>query len=119
MASYLHHRLVQGQLSLEEEVCRLRLGRLLALGKVDCSLAIGHASAISAQLRANRLNSSALKRVGRLRLGRLLAIGTAGCFLQSVVHLPNSAQLEPNRPILVLKSCLRLGWPTRLPIPRH
>ena len=50
MASYLHHRLVQGQLSLEGEVCRLRLGRLLALGKVDCSLAIGHASVVSAQL---------------------------------------------------------------------
>ena len=84
MASYLHHRLVQGQLSLEEEVCRLRLGRLLALGKVDCFLAIGHASAISAQLRANRLNSSALKKGGPVapgptvsnRYGRLLsAIG--------------------------------------------
>jgi len=60
MASYLHHRLVQGQLSLEGEVCRLRLGRLLALGKVDCSLAIGHASAISAQQQSSRLNSLVL-----------------------------------------------------------
>ena len=119
MASYLHHRLVQGQLSLEEEVCRLRLGRLLALGTVDCSLAIGHVRAISAQLRASRLTVFVLRRVGRLRLGRLLAIGTAGCSLQSAVYLPNSAQLQPNRPIFVLKSCLRLGWPTRLPIPRH
>ena len=118
MALYLHHRLVQGQLSLEDEVCRLRLGRLLALGKVDCFLAIVHASAISAQLRASRLNSLVPKRVGRLLLGRLLAMGTAGCFLQSAVHLPNSAQLQPNRPILFLKSYLRLGWPTRLPITR-
>src|SRR3954470_24679047 len=52
--------------------------------------------------------------MGRLRLGRLLAIGTAGCLLQSAVHLPNSAHLQSNRPIFVLESCLRLGWPTRL-----
>ena len=87
----------------EEEVCRLRLGRLLVLGTVDCSLAIGHVRAISAQLRASRMCALVLRRVGRLRLGRLLAIGTAGCFRQSAVHLPSSAQLQPNRPILVLK----------------
>ena len=119
MTSYLYHRLLRGQLSLEEEVCRLRLGRLLALGTVDCSLAIGHVRAISAQLQASRLTVFVLRRVRRLRLGRLLAIGTAGCLLQSTVHLPNSAQLQPNQPIFVLKSCLRLGWPTRLPIPRQ
>src|SRR3954469_5988234 len=119
MTSYLHHRLLRDRLSLEEEVCRLRLGRLLALGTVDCSLAISHARANSAQLRASRLIVFVLRRMGRLRLGRLLAIGTAGCLLQSAVHLPNSAQLQPNRPIFVLKSCLRLGWPTWLPIPRH
>ena len=119
MALYLLHRLLLGQLPLEEEVCRLRLGRLLALGTVDCSLAIGHARTISAQLRASRLTVFVLRRMGRLHLGRLLAIGTAGCLLQSAVHLLNSAQLQPNRPIFVLKSCLRLGWPTRLPIPRH
>src|SRR3954462_6716332 len=120
MTSYLHHRLLRDRLSLEEEeVCRLRLGRLLALGTADCSLAIGHARANSAKLRASRLIVFVLRRMGRLRLGLLLAIGTAGCLLQSAVHLPNSAQLQPNRPIFVLKSCLRLGWPTRLPIPRH
>src|SRR3954467_1057484 len=119
MTSYLHLRLSRDRRSLEEEVCQLRLGRLLALGLADCSLAIGHARANSAQLRASRLIVFALRRVGRLRLGRLLAIGTAGCLLQSAVHLPNSAQLQPNRPIFVLKSCLRLGWPTRLPIPRQ
>ena len=119
MASYLHRRLVQGQLSLEEEVCRLRLGRLIALVKVDCFLATGHAGAISAQLRASRLNSLVLKRVGRLRLGRLLAIGTAGCLRQSAVRSPSSAQLQPNRPLLVLKGCFCLGEATRVPIPRH
>src|SRR3954465_15913289 len=118
MTSYLHHQLLRDRRSLEE-VCRLRLGRLLALGTADCSLAIGHARANSAQLRVSRLIVFVLRRVGRLRLGRLLAIGTAGCLLQSAVYLPNSAQLQPNRPIFVLKNCLRLGWPTRLPIPRQ
>src|SRR3954462_2111871 len=120
MTSYLHHRLLRDRLSLEEEeVCRLRLGRLLALGTADCSLAIGHARANSAQLRASRLIIFALRRMGRLRPDRMLAFGTAGYLLQSAVHLPNSAQLQPNRPIFVLKSSLRLGWPTRLPIPRQ
>src|SRR3954465_10944204 len=119
MTSYLHLRLLRDRRSLEEEVCRLRLGRLLALGMADCSLTIGHAGANSAQLRASRLIVCALRRVGRVRLDRLLAIGPSGCLLQSAVPLPNSAQLQPNRPIFVLKSCLRLGWPTRLPIPRQ
>src|SRR3954470_14825273 len=119
MTSYLHLRISRDRRSLEEEVCRLRLGRLLALGLADCSLTIGHAGAYSAQLRASRLIVFALRRVGRLRLGRLLAIGTAGCLQQSAVLLPNSAQLQPNRPSFVLKSYLRLGWPTRLPIPRQ
>src|SRR3954464_3398850 len=119
MTSYLHHRLLRDRRSLEEEVCRLRLGRLLALGMADCSLSIGQAKANSAQLRASRLTIFALRRVGRLRLGRRLAIGPAGCLLQSAVRLPNSAQLQPNRPIFVLKNYLRLGWPTRLPIPRQ
>src|SRR3954470_11729883 len=119
MTSYLHLRLSRDRRSLEKEVCRLRLGRLLALGLADCTLTIGHARANSAQLRASRLLVFVLRRVGRLLLGRLLAIGTAGCLLQSAIHLPNSAQLQPNRPIFVLKSYLRLGWPTRLPIPRH
>src|SRR3954471_4480740 len=77
MTSYLHHRLLRDRPSLEEEVCRLRLGRLLALGTADCSLAISHAGANSAQLRASRLIVFVLRRVGRLSLGRLLAIGTA------------------------------------------
>src|SRR3954467_9369689 len=100
MTSYLHLRVALGQLSPEGEVCRLRLDRLLALGTADCSLAIGHARANSAQLRASRLIVLVLRRVGRLRLGRLLAIGPARA---------NSAQLQPNRPIFVLTSCLRLG----------
>ena len=45
MTSYLLLRVILGQLSLDGEVYRLRLGRLLALGRVDCSWAIGHAGA--------------------------------------------------------------------------
>src|SRR3954469_23313938 len=81
MTSYLHLRLSRDRRSLEEEVCRLRLGRLLALGLADCTLTIGHAKANSAQLRASRLLVFDLrKRVGRSRLGRLLAIGTPVAF---------------------------------------
>ena len=109
MASYLHRRLVQGQLSLEDEMCRLRLGQQLALGKVDCPGQSAVLVLVSAQLLTSRINALVLKRVDRLRLGRLLAIGTASCLRQSAVHLPSSAQLQPNRPILVLKSCFRLG----------
>ena len=119
MALYLLLRLILGQLPQDGELYRLRLGRLVALGRVDCPRQSAVLVLVSAQLLTIQMNALVLKRVGQLRLGRLLAIGTAGCFLQSAVHLPNSAQLQPNRPILVLKSCLRLGWPTRLPIPRH
>src|SRR3954467_7376318 len=99
MTSYLHHRLLRDRLSLEEEVCRLRLGRLLALGTADCSLAIGHARANSAQLRASRLIVFVLRRMGRLRLGRLLALGTADCSLAIGHARANSAQLRASRPI--------------------
>ena len=109
MASYLRLRVIQGQLSLEVELCRLRLGRQLALGKVGCLGQSAVVVLVSAQLLTSRMNALVLKRVGRLRLGRLLAIGTAGCLRQSAVHLPSSAQLQPNRPILVLKGCFRLG----------
>ena len=119
MASYLHLRVTLSQLSPEGEVCRLRLGRQLALGKVDCLGQSAVLVLVSAQLLTSRMNALVLERVGRLRLGRPLAIGTAGCVRQSAVHLPSSAQLPPNRPILVLKGCFRLGEPTRVPIPRH
>ena len=109
MDSYLHLRMVQGQLSLEDVECRLRLGRLLALGKVDCPGQSAVLVLVSAQLLTSWMNALVLKRVGRLRLGRLLAIGTAGCLRQSAVHLPSSAQQQPNRPILVLKGWFRLG----------
>src|SRR3954467_1531650 len=119
MTSYLHLRLSRDRRSLEEEVCRLRLGRLLALGLADCTLTIGHARANSAQLRASRLLVFALRKGGPVAPGPTVSNRYAGCLRQSVVHLPNSAQLQPNRPIFVLKNYLRLGWPTRLPIPRQ
>ena len=119
MASYLHLRVALGQLSPEGKVCRLRLGRQLALGKVDCPGQSAVLVLVLAQLLTSRMNALVLKRVGRLRLGRLLAINTAGCLRQSAVHLLNSAQLQPNRPILVLKGCFSLGEPSRVPIPRQ
>src|SRR4051812_26041589 len=100
MTSYLHLRVALGQLSPEGEVCQLRLDRLLALGTADCSLAIGHARANSAQLRASRLIVLVLRRVGRLRLGRLLAIGTAGCLLQSVMPGRTRPSCSPIGPSL-------------------
>src|SRR3954464_12184793 len=119
MTSYLHLRLSRDRRSLEEEVCRLRLGRLLALDLADCTLTIGHAKPNSAQLRASRLRVFDLKKGGPVAPGPTVSNRYAGCLRQSAVHLPNSAQLQPNRPIFVLKNFLRLGWPTRLPIPRH
>src|SRR3954471_20885693 len=114
MTSYLHLRLSRDRRSLEEEVCRL-----LALGLADCTLTIGHAKANSAQLRASRLLVLDLRKGGPVAPGPTVSNRYAGCLRQSAVHLPNSAQLQPNRPIFVLKNYLRLGWPTRLPIPRH
>jgi hypothetical protein len=57
MASYLHLRVTLGQLSPEGEVCRLRLGRQLALGKVDCSGQSAVLVLISDQLLTSRLNA--------------------------------------------------------------
>src|SRR3954465_13682151 len=98
---------------------RLRLGRLVALGEVDCSWQSAVLTPTSAQLRANRMMV-------------LMTIGWTGCawadcwpsvwliaFEPSAVRLPGSAQLQPNRSILVLKGCFRLGEPTRVPIPRQ
>ena len=45
MTLYLEFRLILVQLLWSDEVCRLRLGRLLALGMVDCSRSIGHTGA--------------------------------------------------------------------------
>ena len=56
MTSYLHLRVTLGQLSPEGEVHRLRLGRLLALGRVDCSGQSAMPVLISAQLLTSRLN---------------------------------------------------------------
>src|SRR3954469_4694104 len=119
LTSYLHLQLSRDQRSLEEEVRRLRLGRSLALGLADCTLTIGHAKANSAQLRASRLLVFALRKGGPVAPGPTVRNTYASCPRQPAVHLPNSAQLQPNRPIFVLKNYLRLGWPTRLPIPRH
>src|ERR1041385_5151732 len=74
------------------ESYRLRLGRLVALGKVDCSRQSAASMPISAQLRANRMLVLVMNRVGRLRLGRLLAFGTADC-LGAIGRTP--AQLGP------------------------
>src|ERR1041385_9184726 len=71
---------------------RLRLGRLVALGRVDCSRQSAASTLISAQLQTNRLIVLVMKRVARLRLGRLLAFGTADC-LVLIGHTP--AQLGP------------------------
>src|SRR3954462_7800664 len=73
-------------------MCRLRLGRLVVLGRVDCSGQSTMPMTISAQLRANRMIVLSMKRVGRLRLGRLLAFGMADC-LRAIGH--TSAQLGP------------------------
>src|SRR4051812_20245929 len=61
------------------KMCRLRLGRLVALGRVDCSRQSVTPMPISPQLRANWMNILMKKRMDRLRLGRLLAFGTADC----------------------------------------
>src|ERR1041385_1539944 len=58
---------------------RLRLGRLVVLGGVDCSGQSAVQMPTSAQLRANRMIVLVKNRVDRLRLGRLLAFGTADC----------------------------------------
>ena len=79
MTLYLLLRVTLGQLSPDGEVYRLRLGRLLALGRVDCSWAIGHASAHLGPAAAQSVRCLGFGRVGRLRLGRLLALGTADC----------------------------------------
>src|SRR3954469_17080083 len=119
LTSYLHLQLSRDQRSLEEEVRRLRLGRSLALGLADCTLTIGHAKANSAQLRASRLLVFALRKGGPVAPGPTVSNRYAGCLRQSAVHLPNSCRVEAHRPIFVLKNYLRLGWPTRLPTPRH
>ena len=55
MTSYLLLRVILGQLSPDGEVCRLCLGRLSALGKVDCSRQSAMPVPISAQLQPSRL----------------------------------------------------------------
>jgi hypothetical protein len=98
---------------------RLRLGRLVVLGEVDCSGQSALQMPTSAQLRANRMFA--------LVKERWIDCAWADCWHsvwlialeQSAVPLPSSAQLRPNRSILVLKGCFRLGEPTRVPIPRQ
>jgi len=79
MALYLLLRVTLGKLSPDSDVYRLRLGRLLALGRVGCSGQSAMSVPISAQLQPSRLTTLAMERVDRLRLGRLLALGTADC----------------------------------------
>ena len=55
MTLYLELRLILGQLLRGGEEYRLRLGRLLALGRVDCSRQSDVSVPISAQLQPNRL----------------------------------------------------------------
>src|ERR1041385_4639797 len=71
---------------------RLRLGRLVALGRVNCSRQSAASMPISAQLRANQMIVLVMKRGDRLRLGRLLAFGMADC-LGAIGRTP--AQLGP------------------------
>src|ERR1041385_8841887 len=98
---------------------RLRLGRLMALGRVDCSRQSAASMLISAQMKVNWLIVLVMK-------------GWTGCawadcwysvrliaLEQSAVRLPSSAQLQLNRSILVLKGCFRLGEPTRVPTTRQ
>src|SRR3954468_23399656 len=59
--------------SRDGKLFRLRLGRLVGLGRVDCSRQSVASMSISAQLRANRMIVLVKKRMDRLRLGRLLA----------------------------------------------
>src|SRR4051812_48149940 len=65
--------------TLRDGVCRLRLGRLLAPGRSDCSVAIGHVSAYLGPAAVQSDNLLVDGRLARLRLGRLLAFGTADC----------------------------------------
>src|SRR4051812_47949215 len=78
--------------SRDGRMCRLRLGRLVALGRVDCSRQLAASMPITAQLRANRMIVLVMKRVDRLSLGRPLVFGTAD-FLGAIGHTP--AQLGP------------------------
>ena len=77
MTLYLEFRLVLGQLLWSGEVYRLRLGRLLAFGMVDCSRSIGHTDAYLGPAAVQSADRLCCGRVARLRLGRLLAFGTA------------------------------------------
>src|SRR3954465_4974696 len=79
MTSYLHLHLSRDRRSLEE-VCRLRLGRLLALGLADCTLTIGHAKANSAQLRASRLLVFDLRKGGPVAPGPTVSNRTLVAF---------------------------------------
>src|SRR4051812_9264710 len=97
----------------------MRLGRLVALCRVDCSRQSAASMLISAQLQANQLIVLVMKGWPGCAWAdcwhsvRLIALE------QSVIRLPSSAQLQLNGAILVLKCCFRLGEPTRVPIPRQ
>src|ERR1041385_5340679 len=98
---------------------RLRLGRLVVLGEVDCSGQSALRMPTSAQLRANRM--IVLVKEGGIDFAWADCLHPVQkiALEQSAVHLPSSAQLRPNRSILVLKGFFRLGEPTRVPIPRQ
>src|SRR3954464_12629635 len=73
--------------SRDGKMFRLRLGRLVGLGRVDCSRQSTASMPISAQLRANRMIVLVMKRVDWLRQGRPLAFGTTDC-LGAIGHTP-------------------------------
>ena len=79
MTLYRELRLVLGQLLQGGEEYRLCLGRLLALGMVDCSRPIGLAGAHLGPAAVQSVECLCDGRVARSRLGRLLAFGTADC----------------------------------------
>src|SRR3954467_11102849 len=94
--------------TLPDGVCRLRLGRLLAPGMTDCSVAIGH---VNAYLGPVAVQSDDLGGDGCADCAwadcwhsvRPIAWG------QSAVRLPSSAQHEPNRHQPCLERLLSLG----------
>src|ERR1041385_4597927 len=88
---------------------RLRLGRLVVLGEVDCSGAIGLADAYLGPAAGQSDDRLGERRVDQLCLDRLLASGTADC-LGAIGR--TSAQLGPAATQLVhpcLEMLLSLG----------
>src|SRR3954465_920868 len=73
--------------TLQDGVCRLRLGRLLALGMVDCSVSIGHVSAYLDPAAVQSDDPLGDGRMAQSRLGRLMEFGTVD-FLGAIGRTP-------------------------------